>query len=98
MAWSDNVIAGDLPLPDVSNLTATAILGWYAWHTVSKTIPSIVRAFREEATAMRAECRVERELLYQELADERLQRHTDHMAIIEALNDLTLRVSPSVSK
>jgi hypothetical protein len=35
--WAD---LNTLPLlPDISNLTATAVLGWYAWHTVSKTIP-----------------------------------------------------------
>ena len=34
-------------------------------------------------------------MLYQELAAERLQRHSDHMAIIEALNDLALRIPDS---
>ncbi|HWA98593.1 MAG TPA: hypothetical protein VG713_08875 [Pirellulales bacterium] len=89
----------DLPLPDLSNVTATAILGWYAWHTVSKTIPGIVEAFREEAATMRSECRLERETLYQELAAERCQRHADHMAIIEALDDLARRMlSASASR
>ncbi|HEX3869589.1 MAG TPA: hypothetical protein VHV77_04050 [Pirellulales bacterium] len=82
----------EFPLSDLGNVTATAILGWYAWHTASKTIPNTLRAFREEAALTRAECRSERETLYQELAAERLQRHSDHMAIIEALNELSLRV------
>ncbi len=87
------MFANDLALPDLSNVTATAILGWYAWHTASKTIPGIVRAFREEASLTRAEFRAEREMLCQELTAERLQRHSDHMAIIDALNQLSLRVS-----
>ena len=86
------MFASELPLPDLGNLTATAVLGWYAWHTASKSIPGIVRSFREEAGLLRAESRAEREMLYQELAAERLQRHSDHMAIIEALNDLALRI------
>ena len=43
------MFASELPLPDLGNLTATAVLGWYAWHTASKSIPGIVRSFREEA-------------------------------------------------
>src|SRR5690554_1351358 len=81
-------------LPDLGNLTATALLGWYAWHTVSRTIPELVRAFREEMASMRTESRAERENLHGEISAERLQRHSDHMAIIEALNQLTCPVPP----
>jgi acyl carrier protein phosphodiesterase len=83
-------------LPDVSNATATAILGWYAWHTAARTIPSIVKAFRDEMSVMRAEAREERQSLHDELASERLQRHSDHMAIVEALNELARRIPRAV--
>lgn len=33
---------------DFGSLSATAILGWYAWHNTTYTIPSIVKEFREE--------------------------------------------------
>jgi hypothetical protein len=93
--WAD---LNTLPLlPDISNLTATAVLGWYAWHTVSKTIPEVVQAFRDEMAAARAECRGDREALYQELAAERQQRHNDHVAITQALDDLSQRVAARVS-
>jgi hypothetical protein len=39
--------------PDFGNITATAILGWYAWHTASKTIPNLVNDFRAESKEMR---------------------------------------------
>ncbi|MBS0207790.1 MAG: hypothetical protein JSS27_02450 [Planctomycetes bacterium] len=82
-----------LPILDFGNLTATAILGWYAWHTVAKTIPGIIRAFREETSALRAECRDEREALYVELSAERQQRHHDTLAVVAALHELSARIS-----
>lgn len=81
-------------LPDISNFTATAVLGWYAWHTVSKTIPEVVKTFRDEIAASRAECRAEREALYQELATTRTQAHHDHLAMTQALDDLARRITP----
>lgn len=83
----------ELPLPDVSQLTATGVLGWYAWHTAARTIPQLVEAFRDEMAAMRAECRGEREALYQELAAERAQRHHDHLAIVQALDELARQIA-----
>ena len=85
--------AGELPIASFSNFTATAILGWYAWHTVSKTIPGVIRAFREETCALRAECRDEREALYLEMSAERQQRHHDTLAMVEALHELSTRVA-----
>ncbi len=82
-------------IPDMSNLTATAVLGWYAWHTVSKTIPTLVEAFRDELADLRGESRSEREALYHELAAERQQRHTDHLAIVTALNEVAKSISHS---
>ncbi len=55
------------PFPniDFGNLTATGILGWYAWHTAARTIPGLVKDFREEAReqreAFKEEMRIERE-------------------------------------
>jgi len=76
--------------PDLGNLTATAILGWYAWHTACRTIPDLLTAIREELATTRDECRVEREALRDELNAERIERHSDHLAIVEALHELTV--------
>ena len=57
-----------LPLPEVGNLTATAMLGWYAWHTVARTIPQIVTAFRIELAAERADHRAAVEAICREIA------------------------------
>lgn len=43
----------EAPFPELSNMTATAILGWYAWHTASRTIPELIENFREELAAER---------------------------------------------
>ena len=82
----------DFFVPDISNVTATAILGWYAWHTASKTIPGLLEAFRDELATTRTEYRIERETLREELNAERLERHADHMAIVMALNELADRL------
>jgi hypothetical protein len=57
----------------------------------------VVQAFRDEMAASRAECRGDREALYQELAAERQQRHNDHIAITQALDDLSQRVATRMS-
>ena len=53
------------PSIDFGNLTATGILGWYAWHTAARTIPGLVKDFREESReqreAFKEEMRIERE-------------------------------------
>jgi|GEM_PF-5372417 len=77
--------------PDVGNITATAILGWYAWHTATRTIPELLTAFREELETAREECREERETLREELNAEREERHANHLAILAALHGLTER-------
>jgi hypothetical protein len=77
-----------LPMPDLGNLTASAILGWYAWHTASKTIPDIVAQFRAELSAARAEFRSETALFREELATERKQRHADNQTLAAALHEL----------
>jgi hypothetical protein len=79
-------------VPDIGNITATAILGWYAWHTASKTIPDLLSAFREELETSRVECRIEREALRDELSAERIERHDDHRAIVQALHELAERL------
>ena len=56
------------PLPEVGNLTATAMLGWYAWHTVSRTIPELVASFRAELAAERADHRAAVESICREMA------------------------------
>ncbi len=81
------------PVADFSNLTATAILGWYAWHTVSKTMPNLIRAFREETGVLRAECRDECGALFEQLSAERQQRHHDTLAVVEAMHELSSRVA-----
>jgi len=73
---------------DFGTLTATSILGWYAWHTTTVTIPNLVSAFRDELAAIRRDFGVERDALHAELAAERNQRHEHHMLMVEALRDL----------
>jgi hypothetical protein len=91
MNWP--VTLAELPMLDISNVTATAVLGWYAWHTATRTIPQIVKLFREDIAAMRAESRAERQMLYEELAAERHLRHADQIAMVDALHELTERVA-----
>jgi hypothetical protein len=67
-----------LPLPEVGNLTATAMLGWYAWHTVARTIPELVASFRAELAAERADHRAAVESICRELAALR----TPHSAFV----------------
>jgi hypothetical protein len=62
-----------LPLPEVGNLTATAMLGWYAWHTVARTIPELVSNFRAELAAERASHQTAIESLCRELASLKLR-------------------------
>lgn len=61
------------PNIDFGNLTATGILGWYAWHTAARTIPGLVKDFREEAReqreAFKDEMRIERESHRGEILD-----------------------------
>src|SRR5688572_9809047 len=76
-----------------STLTATSILGWYAWHTTTRTIPELVAAFRDELAAIRTECAAEREALHAELAAERNGRCEHHLLVVEALRDLARRIS-----
>ncbi len=73
--------------PDLGNLTATAILGWYAWHTASRTLPTLVAEFRAEMAVAREACREERALFFEALLQEREQRHGDRLALIEALRE-----------
>jgi hypothetical protein len=75
-------------MPDLGNMTATAILGWYAWHTASKTIPGLVRAFRDEMAASRSEARAERDAL----ASEREQCHADHQEMVAVVQQLIERL------
>lgn len=42
-----------LPNFDFGNMTSTAILGWYAWHTTTRTIPQLVADFRQELQDLR---------------------------------------------
>jgi hypothetical protein len=80
--------AHSLGLPDFGNLTSSAILGWYAWHTASRTIPGLVRHFREELAACRAYQRAEQETFREELAAERAQRSADQAEVVEVLGQI----------
>ena len=77
-----------MEIPDLGNMTATAILCWYAWHTAARTIPHLVRDFRAELAFQREECGEERERLRRELSEERAQRHADNIAIVTALEQV----------
>ncbi|MEZ6069389.1 MAG: hypothetical protein R3C10_03750 [Pirellulales bacterium] len=77
------------PVPELGNVTATAILGWYAWHTASRTIPGLIRDFRDDVRTERAEHLAELVAFREEMASEREQRHRDHMVIVDVLGALS---------
>lgn len=52
-------IPHELPNIDFGNLTATAILGWYAWHTQTRTIPKMQDDFRSAIEKQRDDFREE---------------------------------------
>lgn len=81
------------PLPELGNVTATAILGWYAWHTASRTIPGLIQNFREDVRSERAEHLAELLAFREEMGTERAQRHCDHMAIVDVLGKLSSQLS-----
>jgi len=78
----------DAVAPELGNLTASAVLGWYAWYTATRTMPGMLRSFREEMTAARQDFRNETAAQRAELAVEREYRHRDNAAIAKALHRL----------
>jgi hypothetical protein len=48
-------LTADPPFAELGNLTSTAILGWYAWHTTTRSIPQLVADFRNELAAERTQ-------------------------------------------
>ena len=88
-----HLLAAELPVPDLGNLTATAILGWYAWHTASRTLPALVRHFREELAETRREFAAQQEAFREALGQERFQRRNDSGAVVDALRELSRRTA-----
>jgi len=86
-------LAAEPPVAELSNLTATAILGWYAWHTATRAIPQLVADFRSEISLERGQNHADREEFFRELAEERVQRHADNTAIVSAVDDLKHLIS-----
>jgi hypothetical protein len=76
-------------IAEFSNLTATAVLGWFAWHTATKTLPQLVENFRRELAAERAQHRADRDAFLREMAAQREQRHHDHTALQDSIDSLT---------
>lgn len=91
LVWGDAVASAPFPGAELGNLTATAILGWYAWHTASRTIPGLVADFRAEMAAARSEHRADCDVFRAELAAERAARHENHLQTLEALDALSAR-------
>jgi hypothetical protein len=81
-------LAADPPVAELGNLTATAILGWYAWHTATRAIPQLVADFRREMALERSQNHEDRDNFFRELAKERVQRHADNTALVSAVDDL----------
>lgn len=75
--------------PELGNLTASAVLGWYAWYTSTRTVPGMLRSFREEMNGARQDFRAETAALRDQLACEREYRHRDGAAMAQALNRLS---------
>ena len=88
-------LAADPPFAQVSNLTATAILGWYAWYTATKTIPQMMESFRRELATERTQHRTDRDAFLREMTEQRVQRHNDTAAIVVAVNELTALIKYS---
>jgi hypothetical protein len=86
-------IISDPPVAELSNLTAAAILGWYAWYTATRAIPQLVADFRSELALERSHNRGDRDAFFHELAEERVQRHADNTAVVIAVDDLKSLVS-----
>ena len=66
-------VATEPPFAQLSNLTATAILGWYAWHTATKAIPQLVENFRRELATERSQHRTDRDAFLYEMTEQRVQ-------------------------
>ena len=81
----------DLPVEQIGNLSATAMLGWYAWYTASRTVPELLRAFREELDHHRAQADKQQSLFAGQLAEQRALQHADTLLLLDALHDLSLR-------
>jgi hypothetical protein len=77
------------PIAEFSNLTSTTILGWYAWHTATKTLPQLVENFRAELATERSQNRADRETFLREMSEERTQRHADNMDVVGAIERLS---------
>lgn len=75
--------------PELGNLTASAVLGWYAWYTATRTMPGMLRTFRDEMSAARQDFRQDCAALREQLACEREYRHRDNAAMARALNRLS---------
>jgi hypothetical protein len=82
-------LATDPPISGLSNLTATAILGWYAWQTATRTVPQLVADFRSELAAARDDHRHDRDSFFAEMSQERAARHDDNTAMTHSLQELT---------
>ena len=91
-AAAAQVNLANVAAPEWGNLTASAILGWYAWHTAARTIPGLVRHFREELAAVRSEQRQERREFHESLAAARAAQHADGELIAAALRELAGRL------
>lgn len=73
--------------------SATAILGWYAWFTATKTIPNLVNDFRSEMSESRKSCAEEKkshlDSFRAELKEERQHRENSSQRIASALDRLS---------
>lgn len=77
----------------LGSASATALLGWYAWHTATKTIPNLVNDFRAEMKESREACATEKQghldAFRAELREERQHREASSTRIATALDKLS---------
>ncbi|MDZ4820122.1 MAG: hypothetical protein SGJ20_14235 [Planctomycetota bacterium] len=78
-------ILANMPIDQVSNMTATAMLGWYVWHTSTRTLPELVADFRAELAIQRAEHRENIELLCSEINTEIERRRAEQQELLAAI-------------
>jgi hypothetical protein len=83
------LVMAETVAPELGNFTASAVLGWYAWYTATRTMPGMLRSFRDEMHAARQDFRNDSAALREQLACEREYRHRDSAAIARALNRLS---------
>ena len=78
---------------DINNLTATAVLAWYAWYTASRSIPDIIKQHIDASKAAQeqfiSEMASTRKTFQDQIATLQSTTHADAMAVAKGIGDLS---------